>query len=338
MTTLYVCERTTLHGCVGYFRCVIDVLGLKKSVVIRKCGHLREARSQDATTLCRRRHRLVQDGSLTYIARGRVCDVCSWCSASPPWSFFFLYTLYTQSRFFFDVRARYGARFERAMRMSDKAFNGLLSVLRPRLPRRGLCAEARTAIAFRYLGGGSYIDICAAFGVHTATVYRSLWDFVDAVNSSPVLALDFQLADSTRRPAYAARFQSGRNSPFGSVVGALDGIGVDQEQPLASDITCVADYYSRKGYYAFNVQATCDADYKLRWMSCRSPGETHDSAAFTCTCFGQSFSRPDDPLTSSLVRDGPYISADEAYAASEVLGVPCPGGGKGDLWRDAYNF
>jgi len=105
-------------------------------------------------------------------------------------------TPYTLNRFsFFDVRARYGARFERAMRMSDDAFNGLVSVLRPRLPRRGLCAEARTAIALRYLGGGSYIDICAAFLVHTATVYRSLWDVVDVVNSSPALALDLQLAD-----------------------------------------------------------------------------------------------------------------------------------------------
>jgi len=105
-------------------------------------------------------------------------------------------TPYTLNRVSFsDVRARYGARFERAMRMSDDAFNGLVSVLRPRLPRRGLCAEARTAIALRYLSGGSYINIRAAFGVHTATVHRSLWDVVDAVNSSPALTLELQLAD-----------------------------------------------------------------------------------------------------------------------------------------------
>jgi len=105
-------------------------------------------------------------------------------------------TTYTLNRVsFFDVRARYGARFERAMRMSDDAFSGLVSVLRPRLPQCGLCAEALTAKALRYLGGGSCIDICAAFGIHTATVYRSLWDVVDAVNFSPALALGLQLAD-----------------------------------------------------------------------------------------------------------------------------------------------
>jgi len=217
-------------------------------------------------------------------------------------------TPYTPNRVsFFYVRARYGARFERAMRMYDDACNGLVSVLRPRFSRRGLCAEARTAIALRYLGSGSYIDICAAFGVHTATVYRSLWDFVDAVNSSPALALDFQLADSTWRQAYAARFQSRRNSLFGNVVGALDGIAVEQEQPFASDVTCVADNNFLKGFYGFNVQAICDAEYKFRWMSCKSPGAMYDSAAFTCTSWGQFLSRPHDPLTSSLIREGQCV-------------------------------
>ena len=66
---------------------------------------------------------------------------------------------------FSDVRARYGALFPRAMRMSESAFHGLVDILRPRLPRRGLSAEMRTALALRYLGGGSYVDICATFGV-----------------------------------------------------------------------------------------------------------------------------------------------------------------------------
>ena len=63
------------------------------------------------------------------------------------------------------------------------------------------------------------------------------------------------------------KIQDPTQLPFGSVSGALDGIAVQQEQPLATDVTCVADYYSRKGFYALNVQANFDADYKFRWMS-----------------------------------------------------------------------
>ena len=118
----------------------------------------------------------------------------------------------------------------------------------------------------------------------------------------------------------------------------LDGVAIEQEQPLPADVTCVADYYSRKGFYALNVQAICDADYKFRWMSCKSPGSAHDSTAFTCTALGQALHRADDPLTLSLIQHGHCIASDEAYAASEMLAAPWPGGGKGDRWRDSYNF
>jgi len=56
--------------------------------------------------------------------------------------------------------------------MSDGAFHALVGILRPCLPRPGLFAEVRTALALRYMGGGSYVDMCAAFGVHSASVYR----------------------------------------------------------------------------------------------------------------------------------------------------------------------
>jgi len=118
----------------------------------------------------------------------------------------------------------------------------------------------RTAIALRYLGGGSYIDIGAALGVHSATVYRALRDVIDAVNSSPPLDLDYQVENSTRRRSYASDFQGCRNSPFEYVCGALDGIAIELEHLLYTDVPCVAYYYSRKGFYALNTQAICDSD------------------------------------------------------------------------------
>jgi len=63
------------------------------------------------------------------------------------------------------------------MHMSEEAFHGLVGVL-----RRGVSAECRTALPLLYLGGGSYVDICDAFGVHSETVYRALRDVVGAVS------------------------------------------------------------------------------------------------------------------------------------------------------------
>jgi len=239
---------------------------------------------------------------------------------------------------FADVQARYGRKFHRAMRVPLGAFCHLVDVLRPRLSRLGVPPDGRTAIALRYLGGGSSIEIGAALGVYSATVYRALWDVIDAVNSSPTLDLDYQLENSTRRRSYASDFQGCRFFPFDNVCGALDGIAIDQEQPLSTDVSCVADYYSRKGFYALNTQAICDSDYKFRWMACTSPGSVHDSTAFSGTGLGPSLLYRGSALARSMTRDGHCIAADEAYAASELVAVPWPGGGPGDRWRDAYNF
>lgn len=71
---------------------------------------------------------------------------------------------------FLYVRARFGPYFERAMRTPEDAFWRLVNVLQPHLPVPGHAAELRTAMALRYLGAGSYLHICAAFGVPASTL------------------------------------------------------------------------------------------------------------------------------------------------------------------------
>jgi len=83
--------------------------------------------------------------------------------------------LYTTPVTYPAVRARYGRCFERAVCMTGHCFLGLVDALRPRLPSLRLSGEVQTVIALRYLGGGSYLDICAAFGVFPSTMYNCLW-------------------------------------------------------------------------------------------------------------------------------------------------------------------
>lgn len=239
---------------------------------------------------------------------------------------------------FADDRTRYGYYFERAMRMPEDAFMHLVGNLRPLLPSRGHTAELRTAMALRYLGGGSYLDICATFGVPASTLDNALWEVVNAVNASPAMDFNFRLQDPAWRQQTSSGFEQSRRSPFDNILGAVDGIAVRQEQPLASDVPCVADYYSRKGFYAYKVQAMCNADNELIWMSCKSPGSVHDSTPFGLTALGQMLMIPRDAVTSQLIADGYCIVGDEAYAAGEVMAVPWPSGGGGDKRKDSYNF
>jgi len=114
-------------------------------------------------------------------------------------------------------------------------------------------------MALRYLGGGSYTGICAVFGVARATMYNCLWEVVDAVNTTPAIDFNFEPGDPTWRQRTAHGFQRRRRSPFDNSSGATDGIAVQQEQPLASNVPCVADYFSRKRFYALNTQEICNA-------------------------------------------------------------------------------
>lgn len=73
-------------------------------------------------------------------------------------------------------------------------------------------------------------------------------------------------------------------------------------------------------------------------MACTSPGATHGSIAFSTTSLGQAVLDRGSQLTRAMTQYGNCIAADETYAASEVFAVPWPSGGRGDRWKDAYNF
>ena len=241
---------------------------------------------------------------------------------------------------FADVRERYGAMFPRAMRMSESAFDTLVDTLRPHLPTHAYSPAMKTAMALWYMGGGSYIDIAAVFGCSVASFYNSLWSVVDAINAVPALKFSLPLADPLWRMHTAAGFQARGEGPFDNIIGALDGIAVKQEQPSVSSGQCLADHYSRKGFYALNTQAICNASYEFTWMSCTSPGSVHDASAFSNTKLGRRLMFPSvgDRAIIEMIADGYCIAADEAYGASELLATPWPGGGGGDVWRDSYNF
>lgn len=121
-------------------------------------------------------------------------------------------------------------------------------------------------------------------------------------------------------------------------IGALDRLAVRQEQLSVSEVDCPKVYYSREGFFGLNLQAVCDSNYALLWMSCRTLGSSHDSAALACSDFGAFLKGTNLPLFKLRINEGLCIAADDAYGVSEVLAVPWPGGGSDDKWRDAYNF
>jgi len=169
-------------------------------------------------------------------------------------------------------------------------------------------------------------------------MYNCLWEVSDAVIATASLDFNFVQGDRVWRRQTAQGLKSSRKTPFDNVLGAIDGTAVQQEQPLAVDVPCVADYYSRKGFYAFNTQEVCNAQYEGIWISCKSRGSCHDSAAFTSPDLGAMLMNSRDATTMQLIYAGYYFNGDAAYVAGEAMAVPCPGGGGGSRWQDSYSY
>jgi DDE superfamily endonuclease len=230
--------------------------------------------------------------------------------------------------------------FTRAFRMSPDCFGKLLSVLRVRLERDemqgyrssgGVVEPAvRLGMTLRILAGASYLDMMLTFRVAKSTVFAIFWDTFQAIDDCISLpALPFANADELRRMAIDFTNSRSPPSPLHGYIGALDGILSKVSKP--ADIYHPAKFYCRKGYYALPFQVVVDSRYKVRYMSVRCAGATHDNLAF-------SVSTLNGRLLTGDLEEGFWIAADEAYTCSESILTPWPGTELGDEAKSAFNF
>jgi hypothetical protein len=229
--------------------------------------------------------------------------------------------------------------FLRAYRMSKQSFKRLADLVRPyvvvdqamarRSTRTGeITTEMRLSIALRYFAGGSYLDIATSHGVHTTTFFSIVWSIVFAINTVEELAPSFPYDDPTKLEAMSARFQRRFHNPFHGCVGALDGLAIQIERPKTPNSQ---SHYNRKGFFAVNMQALCDAEYQFTFASCRCAGSTHDSLAFSTSDL---FEIVQD--RTKFLR--PYwIAADDAYPASDAVLTPWSGRSL-EVYKDSFNF
>lgn len=170
-----------------------------------------------------------------------------------------------------DFQDRYGAVVSRTMGVPFYAMEDLVELLRPRLPGQSLLPACCTGMALRFIGGGSSVESCATFEVHTATAYLAIWAVTYGVNSALALAFDLVRGSRTRSLGYTGALQSRRSSPFCNVMRALHGVAMQQEQPLTKDDQSAADHYCRNGsfpstpkQYVTRIQILLDELYEPR--------------------------------------------------------------------------
>ncbi|KAL7531965.1 hypothetical protein ACHAXR_005934 [Thalassiosira sp. AJA248-18] len=239
--------------------------------------------------------------------------------------------------------------FRRKYRMSKTQFDLLCHRIQEKVGEdvfrsennQGLCGQIRIAIGLRILCGGSYVDLLGrAYGVQAiSSIYKYFHTFIGWVDET----FDFPLVGLLRGlnagdqdaieklHEISADFAVDSDHCFIGCIGAIDGLAIRIKCP--SNVSDPGNYFCRKNFYALNVQAICDRNKRILWISPGHLGASHDSTAWSETQLKDLFEK----VKGKLKEHGFYTVGDSAYPLSVYLQVPYPNA-KPASAQDAYNF
>ena len=165
-----------------------------------------------------------------------------------------------------------------------------------------ICGEVKLAITFRITAGGSYFDVAALYCCGYTHAYEIFHETIQNwINNDEIIkfkGLNY-FEDIEEMKKTSRDFQ--QTGCHGGIINYSAGH--------------IASYYSRKGFYAVNVQAIVNKDKVVLWRSIMCKASEHDSTAFKKTQLHEKL------LASftNLVNHGLYIVGDSAYTIRSFL-------------------
>ena len=118
-------------------------------------------------------------------------------------------------------------------------------------------------------------------------------------------------------------------------IGALDGWLVRIQRPSFywDGMTNITTFYSRKGFYALNVQVIVDDKKRVLWVSYSHKGGSHDSSCFRATKLYEFLKK----ISGKLLDNGYFILGDSAYCIKSFL-LPPYDNAEPRSQEDDFNF
>jgi len=145
-----------------------------------------------------------------------------------------------------------------------------------------ISGEIKLLLTLRLLAGGSYLDLSLLLEVGFHYSFDIFHDVVENwINDDNIVNINGEeyLNDEERLAAVADEFRSRSNGLITGAICAVDGWLVKISKPSVSDgITNSGSFFSRKGFYALNIQVVCDRKKRALYRSMRCRGAEHDSS------------------------------------------------------------
>jgi DDE superfamily endonuclease len=182
--------------------------------------------------------------------------------------------------------------------------------------------EMKVACTLRMLAGGSYVDILMAYNISNCQVYTVFHEVIGWIGSTFAFPLtNYLLSENIAAlKVISEGFSKRSDGVFKGCIGALDGLAIRIKCPNRTlDGVCdPKNYFCRKGFFALNVQAICDHEKRVIWLSTGHKGSTHDSTAFGETTLSVTLKEKADFLHDNRM----FICGDSAYPLLSYLICP----------------
>jgi DDE superfamily endonuclease len=153
-----------------------------------------------------------------------------------------------------------------------------------RIPNGCIDHTEQISIALWYLAGGQAMDIVLVHDISHAEVFESIWLVVDAINQHPELSINFPRSHDEQLQL-ANDFCRKHQAGFTRCMGAIDGMLVWIHKPSKHNMKLTkleqkSFFCGRKKKFGLNMQAVCDAQWRLLDVYIGHPGSTPNFLSF----------------------------------------------------------
>jgi hypothetical protein len=221
--------------------------------------------------------------------------------------------------------------FKRMFRVDRYTFEEILEKISPFLDEKNdqkainssgspVTNKTRLAVTLRWLAGGSYVDLCFAWGVGVSTFYGErgiIWPTIEAIDLAFEMGLP--LHDVEKLEELSMGFSEHSGGILDGCVLAMDGFAVLTRQPYDNEVLYKKDYRYRKGGFGIVVLAGCDVKCRFIVASCNHSGSTNDIIAW------QHMDLYEAVEIDGMLPSKYFFIGDEAFTNTNQFLSPWPG-------------
>jgi len=245
-----------------------------------------------------------------------------------------------------------GQKARRAFKSNLEGFLQIHDILEPYLieqfgsstrgrPNGVISTKLRLSAAMRFFCGASTFDIQLTHGIGEASVYKSVYGVINAVNNCPHFHFNEdggEFPNHEEQQEIARGFFMKSGAEFDKVCMAMDGMLVWTTQPTEQDCIDVgvgerSFHCFRKDKFGLLLLAGCDHKARFRWADCSHPGIASDYTAWMTSDIAQKLRDPNQ----QIMAPGHTIVGDNAFVETNYMAIPIPGKNVTSE-EDAYNF